>query len=597
MKRYLGQALIVLCSALISSNSLHNGWHWDDYHSIRDNAALRDPGRIPSYFTSKQAFSVEIGGAGHYRPVLLTTYALNYWASGLETWSWHAVNIAIHGGSALLVRVIALRLGAPPGPSLLAGLIFAVTPFNSEAVNYLSARSSLLTSFFILLSFYGFVRFRQGRETTGSAGFYILFLSAGLLALMTKELAIILPGLLIWHDLRQRGTGDTGVGAERSRILFRWFLPYVPFLAALAAYLWTGGIFRVIPRILTATHPRGFFVNLATQTTVLVHYVGLFLLPVRLNADHEVTEAGFGSLVVWTAIALLIGIALWAWRMDARPTFRSGSGLVLGGYLWFLIGMLPTTLYPLNAMMQEHRAYLGAAGLSWALAILLHGALSRLGSLMAQERWFVWTVSALILIALGNGTILRNGVWRDEETLWTDVVSKYPASPRGNHSLGWIALGRGDLETARDRFQRALKIYPGWEPPHTGLASIYRRQGRLDEAQDELNRALEDMPQGYEPRIESALLAMTRGRPQEAEASARIALITRPDGWEAWATLGQSLRLQGRLDEAIAAYRRSTELHPAAMVWQALARAYAAQGETELAEKAMQQAQALGGGG
>ena len=95
------------------------------------------------------------------RFLLLCTFALQYNTTGLETWPFHAVNLAIHGLNSALVAALAHRVLLSDGrdrdratrlAALAAGLIFAAHPLLVEGVTYISGRSTSLATTVYLAS-------------------------------------------------------------------------------------------------------------------------------------------------------------------------------------------------------------------------------------------------------------------------------------------------------------------------------------------------------------------------------------------------------------------------------------------------------------
>src|SRR5215217_2107241 len=78
------RALVVGVAALLAvayANHFQNGFHFDDSHSIVENAYLRDLRYVPRYFTDATTFSV-LPLNQSYRPLLQTTFAIDYWIGG-----------------------------------------------------------------------------------------------------------------------------------------------------------------------------------------------------------------------------------------------------------------------------------------------------------------------------------------------------------------------------------------------------------------------------------------------------------------------------------------------------------------------------------
>ena len=160
--------LFILLGMGIYLNSLHNGFHYDDGHHITGNYYIKNLENIPLFFKEPRTFSIFSGAFFHYRPLVLVSHALNFYFGELNPVGYHLVNLGFHIGSSYLVFMIIRRMmgeGISLFPPVAAGLLFLTTPFNSEVVNYISARSTVMCAFFCLLSFYFWVRFRsQGIE-------------------------------------------------------------------------------------------------------------------------------------------------------------------------------------------------------------------------------------------------------------------------------------------------------------------------------------------------------------------------------------------------------------------------------------------------
>src|SRR5207253_7167799 len=87
-------------TAITYANSLHGKFVFDDLSVILQNAALMN------VKTLRDAVSPVVGGG--WRQLLFATYALNYYWSGLDTFSYHVVNVGLHVINVWLVYGIVL---------------------------------------------------------------------------------------------------------------------------------------------------------------------------------------------------------------------------------------------------------------------------------------------------------------------------------------------------------------------------------------------------------------------------------------------------------------------------------------------------------
>jgi Gpi18-like mannosyltransferase len=179
---------LVAASILAFGNTLDNSFHYDDSHSIVENYHLRSLGNIPEFFTDPGQFSREPAMA-MYRPLLLVTFALNYAFAEYEPLGYHLVNILAHVLAALLVYSIASSLTSSRFKGWWTGMFFALHPVHSQAVNYISARSEVISVLMVLVAFYLVVVSRK--EALASLAY-----AAGL---MVKSSATVFVPLLLMH--------------------------------------------------------------------------------------------------------------------------------------------------------------------------------------------------------------------------------------------------------------------------------------------------------------------------------------------------------------------------------------------------------------
>src|SRR3989304_1700710 len=153
--RWLHTKGVILClfagiGILVYVNSLSNLFQYDDQVTVEYNRSIRTLRNIPYFFVKPRFLTANIlpQEAGHYRPFVVTSYAINYALGGLNPVGYHLVNLAFHLGSDFLVFLIVQAMlggmgnGGWAAPA--AGLLFLVHPFNSEVVNYITARSSVM---------------------------------------------------------------------------------------------------------------------------------------------------------------------------------------------------------------------------------------------------------------------------------------------------------------------------------------------------------------------------------------------------------------------------------------------------------------------
>ena len=521
--RFLGLLLLLLLG--VYADSLRNGFHYDDFHSLVENPHIRDLGNLGRFFVDPELFSSQPERA-MYRPLLLVSYALNYQFSQYGLTGYHLVNWGLHLACAFLVYLLGRVLTGSSLVPALGALLFALHPAQVEVVNYISSRSETLAACGCLGSLLAYAHWRRG----GASWLYWASLGALVCGLLGKSTALAWPLVLALYEWMLSGAGPR-----------RWRSHLGYWLAAGLYLLYTQSM--VVKALGQPVRPLG--VQLLTQVKAGVYYLYLTAVPLHLNVEHAFAEALTPiNLAVILAAMLLGSLGAICWHL--------GKG---GGLIWLLAGaavlaLLPASLVPLNVLVNEHRLYGSLAFVSLGLAavVVRHGRLAWIGA------------AALLVLALLSHQ--RSQVWRDELSLWQDAAAKAPGMYRTHLHLGGALEKEGRLPEALQSYQRAAQLAPEAVEVHYNLGNALRQAGRFDEAAMAYARALELDPDFFQAQVNLAALYLQAGQAAQAEPLLRRAVQLRPEVAEAHLQLGVLCRAQGRLSEAESEYLRATELRP-----------------------------------
>jgi len=620
---------MVIVSTLVYHNALNNPFQYDDQISIEENSYLRKAGVIRDIFTHPGYYvKITKPGAGHYRPLLFITFLLNYRLGGLNVVGYHLINLVFHIGSAFMLFLIVQAVASivedkpprynqpvaagdvaagdvaaqdvaaqdvaagfslrstPVFIALASALIFAVHPFNSEVVNYITARSSVMSGFFYLLAFYCWVQFRNvaaGFSLRDQGGiprnlkvattpYYLTSLLAFLLGMLTKEVVITLPVVLWLYDLyfyrSSPGTHGTQAKACGYIYLLNWrtYIAYLPFFLLVAIpYIvlrmsFTGAMFP--------TFKRDLLTQFYTEIPVLVKYIRLFFLPVGLNVDHYVSIYSGPSLPVMISsffLILFIAVAIYLYRAE-KIEWRIVSFFVI----WFLIVLLPTTVIPLNAIMQENRGYLAAAGMAGVLGIALGQVAVAAGDVAAgfslrsvNVAGVKYAILGLLLLSFSLTTLHRNSLWGDRISLWSDAVSKSPLSANAHVNLGVGYAAKGMYRKGERELLTALRLD---DPPpfdiHLNLGSIYHTTGRLDTALKEYQKASGIQPGDFRPHYGLGVLYQQKEDLEAAIKEYKKVIELNPNDFRTYHNLGVLHQNNSDYDTAIRYYKKALSINP-----------------------------------
>jgi tetratricopeptide (TPR) repeat protein len=538
-------ALIVMMTAVTYQGVIRNGFVLDDFQTVVSNPSIRSFAHVGQWFLSPDAVTgrTEIRG---YRPVLMASYAADYAIWGDAPAGYHATNLLLHGGVIVLVFILSRRLWGNPWIAAAASLWVALHPVNSEAVNYVTARSSVLMTVFVLAAVWAYdVCLRQSGPAarTGPRPGCWLWTAAlilGAAALGTKEAAVVLPLLIMTWD-RARQARPTSFRTTFARSLPFWGL--VGAYYALRAVILDGGLGA--PVIHPSIGQAGLF-----AAKIWLASLGHWVWPGGLAVDHAWPSViGVGEALFLAAVSSGAAIGTWImFRIDRR------MGWCLA---WFWMTLLPLATLPLISRLtlyQDNRVYLGGIGLAWIVGRLLVAGFQAL-----RPRFATLGVSVLMTALVAAGIwadAARTATWVDSEHVWEDVLRKYPDSVLGYHARGIRLSEAGRLDEARQALERSVELAPWSAPGHDYLGAVYGQLGNLQRALDEFRTATRLNP-GYTPaRLNLGKAYEQLGRSDLAFETYEGLLRERPREANALGRTGVLLERQGRLADAAERYRR-----------------------------------------
>lgn len=510
-----------MCVWIAYANSFENGFHFDDYHTIVNNPAIRSLDNIPRFFTDAKTFSI-LPANQTYRPVVSTTLAIDYWmGQGLKPFYFHIGTFLVYLlqliGMLVLFRVTLNRTQGEGDHFYLAAFAaawYGLHPAMAETVNYIIQRGDVYEAVGVVYAMLLFVAIPKWRRF----GFYLL---PFVLALLSKPPAIVFPALLFaWLAMFE-------APAERRYRYAAW--------RTLPAFVVGGGLMvfeaAMTPKSFTPSTLSNFSWYI-TQPYVLMRDFFTFFLPLHLNVDTGLRAfphlnahaiAGFAFL-----IALIATVALLTRSRRTRP--------IAFGLFWFLIGSLPTALYKLSEVTNDHRLFLPFIGM--ALACTWTGYLGIGWIARRANRSWIWkaaTVCAfLMLCACGWATHIRNRVWHSNLSLWYDDVLKSPHNGRGLMNYGLAQMDVGHYEIALHYFERALQYTPNYPTLEinlgivNGLLADQGQPARAALAREYFLRAIALAPISDQPHAYYGRWLLFNGHTREAIRQLRLAVRLNP---------------------------------------------------------------------
>jgi len=547
-----------LAALLVYLPTLRHDFVWDDQQLVLNNPQLKS-GSVGSILTG--AFMPGDSGEAavkskYYRPLVGLSLLVDRKLSGSAPQGYHLHNVLLHIAATVLFVLLVSLFFRSAWLRLALGLLFALYPVHSESVAFVSARTDVLMTVFVLAAaLLGLSYLRKAR--------LVRLIAAGLallLALLAKETPVLLPLAFLPFAVREP--------AERRR---HWLL-FGVLLAACAVY----AVIRM--QVLKGAAPVVNVMNPLQYLLMILNvfgtYAAMLVYPfpqhIFLAQDPRLMQPSWLTLFGVAALALpplLAGLMRRQSISTAPPGDKARhqsdnlSGALLFGYFLFVLAVLPVTnVLSLGlAYAAERLAYLTSVGFLLMLAATAAWLLARSRS----GRILVLGIAAVYLVAMPANLLRRLPVWQDQVSLFRRMTQEAPGSASAHNNLGIAFLDdRHQPDSAIVHFRQALAVQPQGADLHANLARALKERRDTLAAIAEYQQAVRLKPEDFENQNNLGQLWGRRGSLDSAISHLALATNLRPNRAESHSNLGIAYAMSGRNLEALAEFRTALRLDP-----------------------------------
>jgi protein O-mannosyl-transferase len=600
------RAALLVCLAAVAAyaNSITNQFAFDDMWFIVQNDVVTQ-GRYVEAFT-RSAWPGALEGTGNYRPLVLSSFALEWSLGAGAPIGFHLVSVGAHALVSLLVFFL-LALFTGPLAGAFGGIVFAIHPVHTEAVANVMGRAELYAALGYLGACLVYLRWDAGAGWERAAR----LLTIGLLYLVSvgsKEIGVTLPAVLILLEVARgyavgRGVHSIGAAAPRGdpptsplrERLAGEATTYVFLLALLGCYV----VVRAnVLGSLTGESAAAGLISLDSTGRVLSalavwpEYLRLLLFPVDLSADYAPAVLIPTSRVT---AEVLLGAGLLISTVVAAVRFRRTEPVLALGFAWFIVTISPVSnlVVRSDVLLAERTLYLPSVGLSLVLSAIAARVLSEGG---APVRRVTLAAAVVISALLTARTVTRNPTWKDTFTALQTLAREHPESWLSQRTIAINLQQVGDDGAAAEAFEVALALAPDHYQLLVDAAEFYERTGSASRSEELLEQAIELLPGHPVAYRRLAEYRVRRGDGRGAHAVAlRGVAAARPDRG-LWELLSESYVMKSDLEAAARARRAAIGVEATGPGWNRLGELLAALGRPEDASAARAEALRVGVG-
>ena len=443
---------IIVLTIIVFFPSLSGGYllTYDDNLQIVNNPDVLNLSwqSFKNYFTTYYVRS--------YQPLASLSFGLEYYFFGLNPMVPHITNLVLHLLNIVVVSILLTNL-TPHLKTLNIFIVavFAIHPLQGELLGWISTRSTLIVSFFMLLSILYYVKYVKSDIKHNSYFWYSLVFFV--LSLFSKPSGIILPFILLLIDY-----------LYRRRMSVKLFVEKIPFFIGLFVI----GVVSLISRKIykapveeIATQGYSEYYNLYEKISIASQSIFLYLkksffpndlfiyygYPYRIGENATI---GFSFLI---APLLMLVISILCWLVYRRFS-NEDNRIWIFGLGFFLVNIfLVINIVSFSAtFFNERYMYVSILGVFIAVAVLIHSIIKNTPLL----KYAFFTIFAIFLFQLGSISNERASLWKSDLTLWTHVEKFKGQSSQPYRVLGKIYANNKDYNKAVAYYNNGIKKNP-----------------------------------------------------------------------------------------------------------------------------------------
>ncbi len=531
-RKYYGVlALILLISVIayfpVFQNSLLS---WDDDRYITNNPMIFS-------LNLKALFSRYV--SGNYHPVTMLVLAAEYHFFGLNATGYHTVNLLLHLVNVVLVFYAVYLLSDKPMVAVVAALLFGIHPLHVESVAWAAELKDLLYTLFFLASYVCYLKYLNGRHKK----FYLLALALFVVSLLSKAMAASLPLVLVLTDYFKGRQFNARTVLEKA--------PF--FLLAIAI-----GVVAVLAQqstdALTEIATYTFLQRFVFANYAFINYLFKLLIPLNLSAVYPYMVRSGAAIPSWyyaylPAFLGLVAIIVYSLRFTKKLLFGVGFYTVT---IFLVLQLLPVG----RVIMADRYSYIPSIGIFY---------------LAGEGLSFLWSkhqklVAIITLVAFtlffSVTTYARCGIWKNDISLWNDVISRYQNIDYAYYNRGIALVGENRNAEALSDFNKSIELNPGFVQAYYNRGNLYIIEKREEEALKDYTRAIGLNPGYAQAYYNRGKIFIKEKRNAEALQDYTKAIELNPGFVQAYYNRGNLFFYEKRNEEALDDYNKVIELKP-----------------------------------
>lgn len=510
--------LLVLVLFVYAQTRTHDFINYDDETYITSN-----PRVTKGLNAQNMLWALTASWASNWHPVTWISHMMDIEIHGMNPGAHHFTSMLFHTLNAFLVFFLFRKMTGELWKSCFLAVVFAIHPLHVESVAWVAERKDVLSTFFGLITLWGYVRYVKNPGIC-RYGLILIFYS---LSLMAKPMLVTLPFVFLLLDYWPLRRFDQDIPSEekswkrnyglQSKAM-QFSIEKIPLVVIALGSCFITILVQQRGGAVGAATMFPFWDRVANSLITYITYVKKFVWPFDLAVIYPY-PLSFPADKIILAGVLLAAVLILGFMGGKRFPY------VIVGWLWYVGTLVPVIgLVQIGSQsMADRYTYFPLIG----ILIVITWVVPDLTAFRVHRRKLIF-FAMIFCVCMTLSAHVQTGYWKDSTRLFQHALDVTSGNWIANNNLGCALSQQGHAEQAIPYFQEALRINPEYDDARYNLGLAFVAGNRFNDAISQFSRIL----------------------------------VTRPDDKDVHDRLGRIYGLQKRFDKAIDHFTRAIALDP-----------------------------------
>lgn len=466
---------ISLLTFIIFLPALQNNFtNWDDVQYVTDNEMITS-------FSSENIHSMATKPvASNYHPLTMFTYALNYAVVGKDSAFFYILtNVVLHCLNTFLVFffIFLLTNRTRIEVAIICALFFGIHPMHVESVAWISERKDVLYTFFFMLSSIAFLKYLVPSNTKREQiTWYSITFLCFLLSLLSKPVAVVLPVVLLLIDFWKKRSLSWKLVVEK-----------IPFFVGAIAF----GLLAISTQSGTAiedleTHT--FLQKIMFASYGSMMYLVRFFFPFKLAAFYPFPIVSEGLSLEYQIAPFVVLLFLALTLISLKFTRNVVFGV---GFFFVTIALVLQFIKVGAAIMADRYSYVPYIGLLFIIGMGFSCIWrSKHPKNTPLFKYGLVGLLAVYTLAFSYQSFGQIKIWKNSNTLWTQVIERYPLAKKAYNNRGEYYYDKKEFDKSLADYNVLLQLDKGYSSAYNNRGLIFYEKKQYAKALKDYNKAI-----------------------------------------------------------------------------------------------------------